>query len=367
MNRRTALKHLSGTASALILTEAFSAGAEAIQARAAAPTFVFGIYPGGDAGSNDGIVTGFPDDPVQICRCLDDLQGGSHPFIVRSYERFSDREHPSRWPVQQPAHYEQYLENGRMLDLVLLFQSIRGDVAGYLQFAVELVKRHASKLYSVQVTEEASSANGPDVIDGPYPNVLNALVEGVKEVKHGLRQIGRHDVRVGFNATPTFGPDSSFWSKIGKLGGGDFLKSLDYVGLDFFPDVFRRLAPDGEPGDLERSARGVLQTMRNEWLPAAGIGPSVPIHIAEHGWPTAPARSEERQAEVIEKIIRLLWAERKRLNIARYTLFDLRDATAPGRENDLFRHFGITRGDYSAKAAYATFRSLIREYGASAA
>jgi len=327
--------------------------------------FVFGIYPGSEAGSDKGIVSGARDNPVQISRCLDDLQGGSQPFIVRAYERFSDRENPSQWASQQPLQYEQYLENGRLLDLVLMFQSARGDVAAYLEFATELVKRQAPRLYSVQVTEEANSRNGPNVIDGPYPNVLNALVEGVKKVKHTLRQLGHAQVRVGFNATPTFGPASAFWTDIGNRGGADFLDCLDYIGLDFFPDVFRSLAPDGNPGDLEASARLVLQVMRNEWLPAAGIGHHIPIHITEHGWPTSSSRSEERQAEVIEKIVRLLWAERQRLNIARYTLFDLRDSNSAtsDRDDDLFRHFGITREDYSPKSAYRKFRSLVAEYG----
>ena len=311
------------------------------------------------------MVVGAPDDPARIRRCLDQLQGESRPFIVRAYERFSDRENPSRWPARQPEDYEQYAENGRLLDLVLLFQSRRGDVEGYLKFAAEVVTRHAARIYSVQVTEEASFADGPEVIDGGYPNVLNALVEGVKAVKTALRKIGQSQVLVGFNATPTFGPASSFWSRIGKLGGPDFLSSLDYAGLDFFPDVFRRLAPDGEPGDVERSARMVLETMRNEWMPAAGIAEHIPIHLAEHGWATSSTRSEQRQAEVIEKVVRLIWQERQRLNIARYTLFDLRDAEsfAAGHEDDLFRHFGIAREDYSPKQAYAVFEALVREFG----
>jgi hypothetical protein len=198
-----------------------------------------------------------------------------------------------------------------------------------------------------------------------YPNVLTALVEGVKQVKRTLRQLGHKHVQIGFNATPTFGPASAFWNDIGNLGGTGFLDCLDYVGLDFFPDVFRPLAPDGNPGDLERSARTVLQVMRNQWLPAAGIGHHVPIHITEHGWPTNSFRSEERQAEVIEKIVRLLWAERQRLNVALYTLFDLRDSNSASSDldEDLFRHFGITREDYSPQPAYRTFRSLVQEYG----
>ena len=105
--------------------------------------------------------------------------------------------------------------------------------------------------------------------------------------------------------------------------------------------------------------------MRNEWLPAAGIGSHIPIDIAEHGWPTGPTRTCERQAQAIETVIRTLWAERQRLNIARYTLFDLRDAESSNPEvaNDIFYHFGITRDDYSPNPAYWTYRKLVEEMG----
>lgn len=327
---------------------------------------VFGVYPGGECGSGDGLAAGPPDDPVRTLRCLAELQGESKPFVIRVYERFSGRGDLSPFPAASPSHYERYLGPGRLLDLVLMFQSPSGDVAAYRDFAAELAGRHANHLYSVQVTEEASFTDGPGVIDGPYPNVQRALVEGVVAVKDTLRRLGKYDVKVGFNATPTFGPSVSFWSGIGALGREGFHTCLDYAGLDFFPDVFASAAPDGQPGDLRASVRSVLETMRNEWLPAAGIGSGIPIHITEHGWPTGPERSYERQAQVLETVIRTVEAERRRLNIARYTLFGLRDSDSsnPDVADNVFYHFGITRDDYSPKPAYEVFRKLVRELGA---
>ena len=113
-------------------------------------------------------------------------------------------------------------------------------------------------LYSVQITEAASFSNGRNVIDGPYP--------------------GRPEVKVGFNTTPTFGPSADFWTRIGA-DGEPFVEALDYVGLDFFPDAH------------------------------------VPIHIAEHGRPTSAGRTPDRQAEVIERVVRTVHANRGRLNI----------------------------------------------------
>ena len=88
--------------------------------------------------------------------------------------------------------------------------------------------------------------------------------------------------------------------------GEPLVESLDYVGLDVFPDVFLPLAPDGQPGDLRSSVIGVLETMRSVWLPAAGIPDRVPLHITEHGWPTGAGRYPERQAQVLDTVIRTI-------------------------------------------------------------
>jgi hypothetical protein len=75
--------------------------------------------------------------------------------------------------------------------------------------------------------------------------VRQALIEGVLEAKDALQRLGNPRVKVGFSTTPTFGPGEEFWASLGSQGGRTFLDALDYVGLDFFPDVFRPAAPDG--------------------------------------------------------------------------------------------------------------------------
>jgi hypothetical protein len=42
--------------------------------------------------------------------------------------------------------------------------------------------------------------------------------------------------------------------------------------------------------------------------------------IAENGCPTGPTRSNERQAAVVEMVIRTLYETKDRLNIIRYTI-----------------------------------------------
>lgn len=327
---------------------------------------VFGIYPGGAAGGDTGLLTGPPDDQKQVQACMDQLQGISRPFVVRCYDSFQDLGSPFESAACAPANYPQYAISGkRPMDLVLQFRSTSGNVAGYLDFVRARVNEHHRNLYSIQITEEANFVDGPNVIDGPYPNVRRALAEGVVVAKETLRARDAGNVKVGFNATPTFGPAAEFWSSLRTLADKKFFDCLDYVGLDFFPDVFRPVARNGEPGDLTSSVTGVLETLRKVWMPAAGIGDHVAIHITEHGWPTGIGRSEERQAEILEKVIRTVHDLSDWLNIQRYMLFDLRDVDGPGleREDNKFRYFGISRADYSHKPGFTTFQKLIEEFG----
>ncbi len=327
------------------------------------PRLVFGIYPGGESGSDKGAIIGPPDDPDHIEQALTELQGNSSPFLVRAYYQFSDPGSPPKGLQRNPENVERYLHDHRLLDLVLKFQSSSGNVDGYLGFIRDHIHEYCDRLYSVQITEEANFTHGPDCIDGPYPRVREALVQGVIAAKRESQRLGL-PVKIGFNSTPTFGPSEEFWAAIGLLGGKDFGDSLDYVGLDFFPDVFRPAAPDGEPGDLRTAVTGVLTAMRQNWLPAAGIPPTVPIHIAEHGWPTGPGRSVEQQCVVLEKVVRTIHEAREQLNIERYTLFSLRDTDSSAEHtNDTFYHFGILRDDYSAKPAFEIYRKLVEKFG----
>ena len=328
-------------------------------------TLTFGIYPGGMAGSDQGLLAG-PADNLELAHAaLVELQGGITPFIVRCYDSFQDPGSPLWIAPCAPKDFARYAEPAiRPMDLVLQYRSAAGNVDGYLDFVRERIRQYATLLYSVQITEEANFTTGPNVIDGPYPQVCAALTEGVKAAKKLLLSLGRHDVKVGFNTTPTFGPEAEFWTRI-AAGGDAFVEALDYVGLDFFPDVFKPVALDGQPGDLTSSLIGVLETMRSSWMPSAGIPPQMPIHITEHGWPTNSGRSPDRQAEIFEQVIRTIDAQRELLNIDAYSLFALRDVALPNpeNENDLFSFFGIMTASYERKPAFQTYRNLIQELG----
>ncbi|KPC80899.1 hypothetical protein [Streptomyces sp. NRRL S-4] len=315
-------------------------------------TLHFGIYPGGSLGDEQGIVHPVrPDVPDRITEALDTLQGDTASLSVRAYQSFAATV-PLAPPT--PADPATYLHRDRKLDLVLQFREPSGELEGWLEFVREAVRTGGPNLASVQICEEPN-ADLP-VVDGSIPNVLTALVEGVVAAKREARALGR-SVAVGFNAVPTFNPADTFWSELGALADGRFRQSLDYVGLDFFPDVFRPIAAD----QLAEAVTAVLTAFRRTDLQRAGIPGSVAIRICENGWPTGPGRSEQRQATVLETVVRTVAALSTDLNIDGYSFFALRDAdsTAEG----LFHRFGLLRDDYTPKPAFDTYRRLINELG----
>ncbi|MEP7076571.1 MAG: hypothetical protein ABI878_12260 [Acidobacteriota bacterium] len=107
--------------------------------------------------------------------------------------------------------------------------------------------------------------------------------------------------------------------------------------------------------------RQILEDFRHSDLADAAIPESVPIRITENGWPTNSARSYERQAQVLESVVRTIHKLRNELNITHYELFSLRDADSSN--DNIFHQFGIQRDDYTPKPAFGIYKQLISELG----
>ncbi|MDH6142258.1 hypothetical protein P3T35_004280 [Kitasatospora sp. GP30] len=314
-------------------------------------TLTFGIYPGGLLGTDTGVRHPVsPDDPALITAALRQLQGDAPTLLVRAYRHYA----ASSRPTSTPADPERLLGDGRRLDLVLQFREPSGELGGWLDFIRDTVRTEGPRLAMLQICEEPN-LNLP-IVDGSIPNVQQALIQGVIAAKEEALAQG-YDIAVGFNAVPGFDPADPFWGELGAAADDRFHRALDYVGLDFFPDVFRPLPPER----LVPAATAVLTEFRTTHLARAGIAPSVPIHVCEHGWPTGPERSEERQAEVVEEVIRTIAGLRDELHLTGYSLFALRDADSAG--TGLFDRFGLLRDDYTPKPAFDTYRRLIQELG----
>jgi hypothetical protein len=312
----------------------------------------FGIYPGGVSEDRRVLATGKPDLPDEINRALD-LLHGNRPFSVRSYLRFTgDAGEADLANLPPVAHLARYTWNGRKLDLALCNWDARGNLNAWGQFIQNVIARFGPYVRSLQICEEPNLYDYPG--DGRFPYAVDAIIAGVQVARQKLRQMDL-TASVGFNAVPCFDPNDGFWRKIAQKTNAAFLNSLDYVGLNFYPDVSEPIV-----GELPLYVTEVLTQFREVNLASAGIPASVPIHISESGWPTGPHRYYTRQAELLDQMIRTVYQLRNRLNITHYQLFALRDADTGNP--DVFRQFGIMRDDYSPKPAFETYRRLISEF-----
>jgi hypothetical protein len=321
---------------------------------------LFGVYPGGTTGDDTGgLATGPADDPERITTALRQLQGKpGRPFLVRAYLGFTDAtEQSAEHRTLAPSDAARYTGDGRRLDLVAQYQSSAGDIEGYCAFLRDLIGQYGAVTATVQIAEEPNVVGNP-TLDGAYPGVIDAIVAGVSAAKREAHRLGHHHLRIGFNTTPLFGPTGSFITDLTAAGGAEFITDLDYVGLDFFPDVFRPVSLE----DLGPATAGLLRHHRKEVLAPAGLG-DLPLHITENGWPTGPDRTPERQTQVVETVVRTIADARTELNIQAYAHFALRDADSsqPG----LFHRFGLTTDDYTPKPAFETYRRLIHELSCS--
>ncbi|MEU6237276.1 hypothetical protein [Kitasatospora sp. NPDC047058] len=313
-------------------------------------TFTFGIYPGGLLGDETGVIEPVrPDDPARITAALRELQGAAPAFLVRAYRSYTDAVPVAAATPSEPGRYA---AEGRRLDLVLQFREPSGRLDGWLEHVRHTVRTEGHLIGALQICEEPNADLPP--VDGSIPNVRRALVQGVVAAKEEALACG-YDLAVGFNAALNLDPADTFWAELGTLADERFHRALDYVGLDFFPDVFRPVRPER----LAEAVAGVLTGFRRDALAKAGIGSSVPIRICEHGWPTGPDRTEQRQAEVVEEVIRTVAGLAAELTVDGYAFFSLRDADSAGA--GLFDRFGLLRGDYSRKPAFDVYRRLVGE------
>jgi hypothetical protein len=313
---------------------------------------IFGIFPG-ISGAEFSPLAGGRElyDPARTASALARLETPGAPFVVRAYGVYHGK---VRVENVTPPNYLELLGGDRVLEYVLAYRSREGDVADWTRVVRCTIDEIGPRLSAIQIAEEPNNPDPATGGDGSAPDVIPAVVEGVLAARHEI-QARRLDVAVGINAAPSFNPADTYWPSLMERGGPAFLAALDYVGLDFFPDVFRPLPTPDFPTAVEAVVGHFRRT-----LAAVGIPETLPIRITENGWPTGPGRSPERQAEVLEAIIRAIHDLRLRLNVTHYELFALRDA-GDGASAAL-TEWGLLRADYSPKPAFETYRRLIAEY-----
>jgi hypothetical protein len=313
----------------------------------------FGVFPLGLAGGPRGLASGPPDDFVKIAEAVQGLRGDGPPVLVRMYVVWSGRGSTGR----ALANVARLAESaGVDWDVVLAYRDPAGDVPAWTDFVASVVERFGKRLEAIQVTAEANLTTVPGAADGAFPNATLAFVEGLISAADAKRRSGA-SAAVGFAASPEIDPGGApFWREVAALGADRLARAIDYAGLDMYPDVFGGRV---ELGRLERAVDWLLRSFREQALPLAGVGANVPIRVCENGWPTGRGRSEARQADVLEVVLRAVHARAGELGVTHWELFALRDADSS--KDDLFHNFGVLRDDYTPKPAYGRLIELFAE------
>jgi len=168
---------------------------------------------------------------------------------------------------------------------------------------------------------------------------------------------GLNHLEVGFNWAYRTDPgqEESFWRALRDRGGQEFVRAVDWIGLDAYPGT---VFPPAE-SDLGGYRDGMVNGMSSMRCFAAipGIPASVPMKVEENGWPTYPGRSQAMQADVLREMVRAVHDYRGTYNVSDYRWFNLRDGDSSSSQP--FQHFGLLDSAYNEKPAFAVYESLV--------
>lgn len=342
----------------------------ATRASSSAAPLVFGIYPGGAAGTVGPSGAVKPEDPAQRLAALKQLRPPGRPFVLHLYALYLGAGGPSA-AEQMGSEMEAYGRAGFQTELVLEYRPADGgssaDVArfvGFVRGALSSLKA-VRGFVSLQVTNEANQGGSPGTSDGYYHGARDALIQGVLAAKSEIRAHGWNRIKVGFNwAYSDDAAQRGFWVYLGHHGGRRFVDALDWVGLDAYPFTWGPSTSTPAPGSLASATAaymdGALRRLRSTYLPLAGIPHSVPLHISENGYPTGPGRTDAMQATILRAAVTAVYRARRTDNVTGYRWFDLRDADSSSSSFE--SQYGLMTDAYSPKPAFGVYRALVAEF-----
>jgi hypothetical protein len=190
----------------------------------------FGIYPRSATGTDTGLATGKPDDPVLINKAFDEMEKNGASIIVRGYIQYLG---DTELDFETPENLIQYSTQKRKIDLVICYRAKQYNKEDWTNTIRILIQQYGERLCSIQITEEPN-LKIVFAADGSFDNIEKALLDGVLAAKNEITKF-QYDIKVGFNAVPSFNPADNFWNII----GGDviylFAKPLIMLDSIFFP------------------------------------------------------------------------------------------------------------------------------------
>jgi hypothetical protein len=327
---------------------------------------VFGIYPGGAAGTVGPAGPVLPEVAELRLQALRDLRGGARPFVVHLYDSYTQPADAEALPGWLAEQIDAYAADGFQVELVLTYRPARaaGDVAGFAEFVRARVRQLGGNrsVTHLQVTNEANVQGAPNAADGAYRGARAALVRGVLAARDEMRRREVDHLRIGFNWAYQYGrAEKAFFSSLRRIGGRAFASAVDWVGLDVYPGTWGPPLADGDLSSAVRSTTlDALRMLREDLLPRARLG-QADLHVSESGYPTGPGRTEEMQERALRAAVQAVADARATHRVTGYRWFDLRDADSA--QPNFESQYGLMRDDYSPKAAFFAYRELVAALG----
>jgi hypothetical protein len=327
---------------------------------------VFGIYPGGAAGTVGPAGEVRPEIAELRLQALRTLRGGNRPFVVHLYDSYTEPADAAVLPEWLTSQIAAYTADGFDVELVLTYRPKRptGDVAGFARFVRSRVRQLGGNPHvtHLQVTNEANVDGAPNAADGAYPGARTALVRGVIAAADEARSHGVQQLRIGFNWAYQLGrSERAFFSSLWRIGGKRFATAVDWVGLDSYPGTW---GPALAAGDLAFGVRtatlAAIRLLREDLLPRARLA-GAELQVSESGYPTGPGRTEAMQEEALRAAVQAVAEVAAAQRVTGYRWFDLRDADSASSSFE--SRYGLMRDDYSAKPAFTAYRDLIATLG----
>ena len=327
------------------------------------PALRFGIGPLVQAGQiGPTPAPAVPEQPQRTDDALRRLRPPGGAFVLRLNRFFwSDGEAAF---TRYLGLAERFTSQGYLVELQVRYHPTpeqEGDIAAWVEHVRQVVRRFGSNrgVVALQIANEVNLTFSPDSSDGAYEGARQALVSGVIAAKEEAQKLGYDHLEIGFNWAYRVDPanETSFWQGLRDRGGKEFVDALDWIGLDAYPGtVFPPAESEGDERDGMVNGMSALRC----YAQIPGIPHSVPMKVEENGWPTQPpARSYEKQARVLELMVRAVHDFRGTYNVSDYRWFNLRDGDTDSPL--LFQHFGLLESDYEPKPAFAVYRQLVGE------
>ena len=287
-----------------------------------APPLVFGIYPGGAAGTVGPGGTLAPENPTLRMAALEQLRPAGRPFVLHLYASYTGAD---GWSAAQQVgqEIEQYGHAGFQTELVLAYRPADGgspaDVLGFVGFVRDAVGALGGTpgFVSLQVTNEANQGGSPNTSDGYYAGAEDALIGGVIAAKD--ETLGAASARSRSGSTgrmrPTGESAGSGTTSVSTAADGSSTISIGSGSTLTPARGGPALGGRGLAAETTSFVAGALRALRVTYMPLAGIPHKVPLRVSETGYPTGPGRTDAMQVTVMKAAVDAVYHARGKYNI----------------------------------------------------